>query len=84
MQKLSYNGYFFGYKPKKTVSLISFGVKQLKKSVTEVIRGESKKSMAQAYYLRAIKEAGNYGLYFRGFKPMKTLRWLHLSVKNSK
>ena len=49
-----------------------------------MVRGKRKKSKARARYLRAIKEAGNYGLCFRGFKPTKNLRWLHLSVRNSK
>ena len=49
-----------------------------------MITGKEKKSKAPARYLRAIKEAGNYGLCFRGFKPTKNLRWLHLSVRNSK
>ena len=53
-------------------------------SLTYVVRGENKMNKALVWNLGSIKELGNCGLHFRGFKELNTLHWMHLKVRNNK
>ena len=55
-----------------------------KLSLTDVIRGYSKRSKAAVCHLAAVIKVPRCDIRFRGLKATNTLPWMYLKVRNKK